>query len=51
MGDNNESPPTPPDSDVLASVAQGVIMLSVLLVAGALLFRVNLGPDPCALPR
>ncbi|HRE07267.1 MAG TPA: sigma-70 family RNA polymerase sigma factor [Opitutaceae bacterium] len=23
MGDNNESPPSPPDSDVLASVAQG----------------------------
>ena len=34
----------------VASVSQGVIMLSVLLVAGALLFRVNLGPDPWTLP-
>lgn len=34
----------------VASVVQGVIMLSVLLLAGALLFRVNLGPDPWTLP-
>ena len=34
----------------LASVVQGVVMLTVLLVAGALLFRVNLGPDPWTLP-
>ncbi len=33
-----------------ASVVQGVVMLSVLLLAGALLFRVNLGPDPWTLP-
>lgn len=33
-----------------ASVVQGVIMLTVLLSAGALLFRVNLGPDPWTLP-
>lgn len=34
----------------LASVIQGVAMLAVLLGAGALLFRVNLGPDPWTLP-
>ncbi len=34
----------------LASVVQGVVMLAVLLLAGALLFRVNLGPDPWTLP-
>lgn len=34
----------------VASVVQGVVMLGVLLVAGALLFRVNLGPDPWTLP-
>lgn len=33
-----------------ASVVQGVVMLMVLLLAGALLFRVNLGPDPWTLP-
>jgi ABC-2 type transport system permease protein len=34
----------------VASVAQGVAMLTVLLAAGAMLFRVNLGPDPWTLP-
>jgi ABC-type Na+ efflux pump permease subunit len=34
----------------VASVIQGVAMLGVLLLAGALLFRVNLGPDPWTLP-
>lgn len=34
----------------LASVVQGVVMLSVLLLGGAVLFRVNLGPDPWTLP-
>lgn len=34
----------------LATVLQGVGMLGVLLLAGAVLFRVNLGPDPWALP-
>ncbi len=34
----------------VASVVQGLVMLSVLLGAGALLFRVNLGPDPWTLP-
>ena len=34
----------------IASVAQGLVMLSVLLSVGALLFRVNLGPDPWTLP-
>lgn len=34
----------------VASVVQGIVMLTVLLGAGALLFRVNLGPDPWTLP-
>lgn len=34
----------------VASVAQGLVMLGVLLGVGALLFRVNLGPDPWTLP-
>lgn len=34
----------------VASVVQGVVMLSVLLLGGAILFRVNLGPDPWTLP-
>lgn len=34
----------------LASTIQGLSMLAVLLAAGAVLFRVNLGPDPWTLP-
>lgn len=34
----------------LASTIQGLAMLAILLVAGAVLFRVNLGPDPWTLP-